>query len=372
MARREFENGGIVANGVLDDKTAHEVWKGRTIHHKDTLFPGVAPDMWHVSGDGMDPKYKQIDDEQECRRMYLEQKEKTPDANTFRGGCKHFVRGTGYKKIKERFHVIETKTPKILGKGKYEVFKHRIVVAVRDENGEKKATSVIEAVLTPLVKVSQKNCQGFGRCLKENAQALDFAANDCRKGKNKGSMVVTGTRFYGKKLCEYQNETDSLLMKKADEFFGKYGLKMWVNNLRKQIVDNHGNRTNMAGGNLPWASLVVVSQDYGNESHVDPKDSCQGITIWHEEKPPLNGTNVQNWYFLFPDLQVQLEDGTWKTGVAIPLVQGTVITWDARLIRHCTAFSEKGKKPSMAWGTYFGNDQRVVTGLKRTHEKISM
>lgn len=371
MSRGEFENTGIVPNGVLDNTTAHEVWKGRTIHHKDPQFPGVPPDMWHVSGDGMDPEYKQIHDEQKCRHLYLRQKKEKDNANTFRGGCKHFVSGTGYKNIQERFHVIETKMPKKVGRGRYEVFKHRIVVAVRDEKRKTKTISVIEAVLTPLVKVSQKNCQGFGLCLKENAQAKNFA-QDCRKGKNKGSMVVSGTRFYGNELCEYQSKPDPLLMKKADEFFGKYGLRMWVNNLRKQIVDNHGNKTNMAGGNLPWASLVVVSEDYGNESHVDPKDSCQGITIWHEEKPPEEGTNVQNWYFLFPDLQVQLENGTWKTGVAIPLVEGTVITWDARLIRHCTAFSGKGEKQSKAWGTYFGNDQRVVTGLKRTHQKISM
>ena len=370
MARRQFENTGIVPESVLDDNTAYENFNGRTIYHEDPSFPGVAPDMW-ISSCDQKPEYKQMDDHNKCRQMYLEQKKKEPHQNTFRMGCKHFVAGTGYKEIEGRFHVIETRPPNKLSNGKYKVFKHRVTVSVRGKDRIEKTVSVIEAALTPLVQVSQRNRQSFGKVLTENAKETNFEQNDCRKGQNKGSMVVTGTRCYRRELCAYANTTTVIdkLTKSAEEYLRKYGFGMWVDNLRKQCVEHHGNKNNMIGSKLPWCSMVVVSKNYGNEAHVDPRDSCQAITIWHEKKPPKEGTTFKNWYFLFPDLEVEVERGQWHTGVAIPLVEGTVITWDARMIRHCTAHSERTTEESEAWGTYFGNDQRAMSGLKRKHDE---
>ena len=64
-------------------------------------------------------------------------------------------------------------------------------------------------------------------------------------------------------------------------------------------------------------------------------------------------------------------DGEWKKGVAVRLQHGTVVTWDARLIRHCSGLpkleidKKTGQPKSTTHGTYFGIDGRISKHLER-------
>ena len=134
-----------------------------------------------------------------------------------------------------------------------------------------------------------------------------------------------------------------------------------------------------------WGKLPVVFNDdyqcvnYGNKTHIDDSDAAQAITIWHEAQPLRPGSpkekNVTNWYFLFPDLKIKV-DGKWKTGVAIPLQHGTVISWDANAYRHCTAppaieKSKDGIYKTIACGTFFVIAKEVANYCKMEKEKIT-
>ena len=119
------------------------------------------------------------------------------------------------------------------------------------------------------------------------------------------------------------------------------------------------------------------------------------IALWHKGPPP-NGENkherkpkIDNWYFLFPDAEIYCErTARWHKGIAIPLSHGTVILWDARLLRHCTAWPILKKKvdkqgnftgyKSSAYGTYFGINLKVENKMiqeleeKRAAKKARM
>ena len=73
--------------------------------------------------------------------------------------------------------------------------------------------------------------------------------------------------------------------------------------------------------------------------------------------------NIENWYFLFPDMQI-LVDGVWHDGMAVPLQHGTIVTCDAALIRHCTAFpTVVNPDTNTAFGMYFGVQKKVAMHL---------
>ena len=84
--------------------------------------------------------------------------------------------------------------------------------------------------------------------------------------------------------------------------------------------------------------------------------------------------SIKGWFFCFPNLEAEI-GGVWKKGVAVRLYHGTVITWDARLIQHCTSLphldiDKETKLPkSMSHGTYFGMNGIVASNLKRKQEE---
>ncbi|KAI2500446.1 hypothetical protein MHU86_14050 [Fragilaria crotonensis] len=80
---------------------------------------------------------------------------------------------------------------------------------------------------------------------------------------------------------------------------------------------------------------IDMSVDLANASHFDSNDASQGFSVWTEEMPGV----ADNWYFVMPNLHGVSVDGRAFEGVAIKLRHGTAISWDGRLIRHCTSLS---------------------------------
>ena len=260
----------------------------------------------------------------------------------------------------------------------------RLRVDIRDKHQNVRTHSYIDVAHSVLGIVSRNHQQGLGKILKQNAELLQIEDNDCRPGQNMGEMAVQGYRSYAKSIEMYKTTTGlfSKLEKSAGTFLSTYGFIKWVNNLRKNLVNNNGNRKSLGGtqDTSPWVTMSVSTVDYCNEDHLDGLDACQGITIWHESNPPRRNQppnhNLTNWYFCFPNMEIFIA-GSWVKGVAVPLRHGTVITWDARLIRHCTAFPEFRRKKvqgeeinaSRAYGTYLGIDQRVKKRLRSKKEE---
>ena len=89
---------------------------------------------------------------------------------------------------------------------------------------------------------------------------------------------------------------------------------------------------------------IDMSINLGNSSHFDVNDASQGYSVWTEDFP---GTG-KNWYFVMPNVyghryhKNRQDDALGRgryEGVAVKLGHGVAISWDGRLIRHCTSIS---------------------------------
>jgi hypothetical protein len=89
------------------------------------------------------------------------------------------------------------------------------------------------------------------------------------------------------------------------------------------------------GVGLRVGYTIDMSVDLGNSSHLDLQDASQGFVVFTEEKPGC----ASNWYFVLPNLHGRRPDGSEYNGVAIMLYHGTAISWDGRVVRHCTSVS---------------------------------
>lgn len=89
----------------------------------------------------------------------------------------------------------------------------------------------------------------------------------------------------------------------------------------------------------PMAHMVGMSMDVSNNlsnsSHYDIHDASVGFAVWTEKHA---GTS-KNWYFVLPNVYGRCEQihGGHFNGVAIRLRHGMAISWDGRVIRHCTS-----------------------------------
>jgi hypothetical protein len=78
-----------------------------------------------------------------------------------------------------------------------------------------------------------------------------------------------------------------------------------------------------------------MSCNLGNSSHFDVHDASQGFSVWTEEHQGV----AKNWYFIMPNVHGRKFDGSTFAGVAVKLRHGTAISWDGRVVRHCTSIT---------------------------------
>lgn len=110
-----------------------------------------------------------------------------------------------------------------------------------------------------------------------------------------------------------------------------------------------------------------LSVNLSNASHYDVNDASQGFSIWTEDEP---GT-TKNWYFVLPNLVGTFPDSDREyKGIAIKLSHGVLVSWDGRLIRHCT--SVKTRHAGNFFGTFFAAKTRVVKfGMRIARERYN-
>ena len=82
---------------------------------------------------------------------------------------------------------------------------------------------------------------------------------------------------------------------------------------------------------------TVLSINLGNSSHFD-NDNSISTAVWAEKVPG----RAKNWYFVLPNLTDSLDNKRSVDGVVIELFHGAVLSWDGRLICHCTSNTTVG------------------------------
>ena len=122
---------------------------------------------------------------------------------------------------------------------------------------------------------------------------------------------------------------------------------------------------------------IDMSVDLGNASHFDVHDASQGYSVWTEE---LRGRG-KNWFFIMPNLHGTRPDGTHFAGEAVKLTHDVAISWDGRIIRHCTSLSkpdgptgkrvgEEGHRNHL-YGTFTAAKERIVNAGRILSERAS-
>jgi hypothetical protein len=86
---------------------------------------------------------------------------------------------------------------------------------------------------------------------------------------------------------------------------------------------------------------IDMSINLGNASHNDVHDASQGFSVWTEE---LRGVGY-NWFVVMPNVYGRRPDGSTFSGIAIKLLYGVAISWDGRVLRHCTSLSHPDGRP---------------------------
>jgi hypothetical protein len=93
----------------------------------------------------------------------------------------------------------------------------------------------------------------------------------------------------------------------------------------------------MDGKDGDWVGRTIdMSVNLGNSSHFDVNDCSQGFAVWTEEMPG----KASNWYFIMPNVFGTRADGKPFSGLAVRLYHGVAISWDGRVLRHCTSVSK--------------------------------
>ena len=137
--------------------------------------------------------------------------------------------------------------------------------------------------------------------------------------------------------------------------------------------DEVGNRVGMS---------IDTSVDLGNASHFDSNDASQCYSLFLEEVPGM----ADNWYFVLPNVHGDRPDGSGSfDGLAIKIRHGTAISWDGRVIRHCTSVSRPdgpgtcfasgygGKKTTNhLFGTFTAAKEKIIHAGRRRATEIML
>jgi hypothetical protein len=99
------------------------------------------------------------------------------------------------------------------------------------------------------------------------------------------------------------------------------------------------------GGEKGPGSCIMISKNLGNSAHFDYRDRSLSLAVWVEEMVGC----ASNWFFILPNVRLN-----GKLGVAIQLFHGAAISWDGKLIKHCTSITETGEDNNV-YGCMFGS-----------------
>ena len=386
-----MNNAENIPPGLLDEEvlTHH----AKQVHHDSPDFPVLPPDCFGTNtylddsngGRGKKNACEHIQDIDQCRIRFLAElkQHRNSKSNTFKQNCRHYLPRTAHKIIEGRHFTPEMAQPIKIGTGRnsyYKTTKCRLAIQCVDENNIVIGTTHVEFAHTPLFSSSNGIKRNLGEALHNHATDINPKQNECRTSRTLvGAMGCGGVRPHGGEFIKYKQTSDALgpLQEKFRTYCNKHGFGKWINQLHERMLNKMGNEAHDPDmGDNHWAPFAVTTSNYGNEDHKDMSDACQGITIWHEHEPhnPNNkkpNPNIKNWHFIFPNLIVEYQGKIYK-GFAIPLQHGTIVTWDARFVRHCAAVPTMLKPKAQVHGAHFGiTNKQQNLAIKKKEEKLA-
>jgi hypothetical protein len=83
-----------------------------------------------------------------------------------------------------------------------------------------------------------------------------------------------------------------------------------------------------------FGCVMFLSVNLGNACHLDINDLTRSVAVWAADDP----ADVENWFCILPYVTTG-RNGINK-GVAIKLFHGCSISWDGRVLFHCTSVTK--------------------------------
>ncbi len=170
---------------------------------------------------------------------------------------------------------------------------------------------------------------GLGKCLTGSGNARGSKVGDV------GSMHAIGLRSSTTKEMYVSTDKTKEKVKTTSQL-----MRHWMEDNMKNVLTYLLQADEMNGNTkaVPFmptgpGSRLMVSVNLGNAPHYDTADMSMSVAIWVEELPGV----AENWFFVLPNISYR-----GSNGVLIRLHHGVVISWDARVIYHCTSKTNTG------------------------------
>jgi hypothetical protein len=355
--RLRYSDGQPAAGSYI--RAIHNVWQydivTRATQHSpppknircfqfDDSSPGtplLPPDLFGIGAFDPDVMHR--------RMMY---REMLANSATTRLGCRHYVRSSLHSNI-------SFDNTLIIDQREYgDVTLH---VCLHDPNSRVYDNSSIHVRSAANQSELLSELKSMGKLLSANSNQ-----GNCRKkAGDRGGMYVVGTMLSSSMGGRYEprvmRDIDAIsngMLNSICVKSGRVAQSLFPDVLQsiRQAEKVAGLSPSDAMGGLQGVSVSMdVSIDLGNASHYDGNDCSHGYSIWTE----TNIGESKNWYFVLPNILVELNGKTYS-GIAIRLFHGAVVSWDGRVIRHCTSLTDTGSKQNHVYGWFWASNGKMI------------
>ena len=305
---------------TLSSDSTVSVFKGQQISDNHPHAPLVPPDVFGLQ------EQTHLLSLQERRSKY---NEKLRTSKTNRAGARKYVNGGLHKSLPEGVLILDSFEMgaidldiEILGDEPQEYQANRTRIAIRNASPEKKLLRAVQNVGKELGKLKKGNARAHNDDVGKMFGLGDRVGND-------GRRVPFALMNSGNIASAVQHSSI------AAAAFASKAFPQVLATIRQLEKCAGLCPSREMGGRMGVSSTGDQSDGLGNASHFDINDASQGFSVWAEEK---EGATL-NWYFLLPNVTV-IHEGKTYNGVAIRLAHGVAITWDGRLVRHCSSVAK--------------------------------
>ena len=188
-------------------------------------------------------------------------------------------------------------------------------VKVRNADKRKQSSFNTMKAAAPILKKTKPNCRTSHYSSTKTNYMIAFG--------RKKQQIMNSNRDFRFQLGKEEHNITKLASEM--EVLMEKDFKLTLEHMKEMESVSTDNPTCVG----KYAKSMDISKDLGNEPHFDVNDAGPGISIWLMECPEKKH---EDWYFLLPNCSVQ-----GSKGVAIKLYHGTIIEWDGRKVKHCTA-----------------------------------
>ena len=118
----------------------------------------------------------------------------------------------------------------------------------------------------------------------------------------------------------------------------------------------------LLGGEDGLCRTSNTTEDFNCAPHLESGDGSQSVSVWSESKPG----QATSWYFVFPNFRCS-KDGRVYHGLVVKPCHGAAISWDGRLVRHCTSIPDRGCPDNSLFSNFYAGCGSIIQKMTSGH-----